>query len=66
MVMPHIRNQDRIVEAGLRGDIDLAIEALINDPLCAHLTPKRVREMGMKLLKAHCSFMPQFATYIQG
>jgi alpha-galactosidase/6-phospho-beta-glucosidase family protein len=50
-----------IVEAGLAGDPDLAIKALINDPLCSHLSPKQVREMGMKLLKVQEKYMPQFS-----
>ncbi len=61
LVLPHIVNQDMIVEAGLAGDLDLAIKALINDPLCSHLSPKQVREMGMKLLKVQEEYMPQFS-----
>ena len=53
--------EDAIVEAGLAGDPDLAIKALINDPLCSHLSPKQVREMGMKLLKVQEEYMPQFS-----
>jgi alpha-galactosidase len=58
--LPHIRNQDMIVEAGLEGDFDKAISALYNDPLCSHLTLPETKEMGMRLLKAHEQYLPQF------
>lgn len=58
--LPHVRNQDMIVEAGLAGDWDKAFFALYNDPLCAHLTLPEVKEMGMRLLKAHERYLPQF------
>ncbi|MBQ1369138.1 MAG: hypothetical protein IIY45_13800 [Firmicutes bacterium] len=64
VVMPHISNQDMIVEAGLTGDLELAMKALLNDPMCAHLTPPQIREMGMKLLKAHRAFLPQFEKWL--
>ena len=64
LVMPHISNQDMIVEAGLTGDLELAMKALLNDPMCAHLNPPRIREMGMKLLQAHRAFLPQFEKYL--
>lgn len=58
--LPHVRNQDMIVEAGLEGDLDKALFALYNDPLCAHLTLPEIKEMGMRLLKAHERYLPQF------
>lgn len=60
LVLPHARNQDMIIEAGLEGNLEKAFSALYNDPLCAHLTYPEIKEMGMKLLKAHSEFLPQF------
>jgi Alpha-galactosidases/6-phospho-beta-glucosidases, family 4 of glycosyl hydrolases len=60
IVMPHVVNQNMIVEAGLEGNIDKAMWALCNDPMCANLTFPEIREMGMKLLKAHRQYLPQF------
>ncbi|NLC67669.1 MAG: hypothetical protein GX754_02550 [Clostridiaceae bacterium] len=60
LVMPHVINQDMIVEAGLEGDLDKALWALYNDPLCSHLTLPEVKEMGIRLLKANKQYLPQF------
>ncbi|TVY05690.1 family 4 glycosyl hydrolase [Paenibacillus cremeus] len=59
LVLPHVRNQDLIVEAALEGDRDKALYALYSDPLCSHLSYPEVKEMGEKLLKAHNRFMPE-------
>lgn len=59
LVLPHVRNQDLIVEAALAGDTEQALYALYNDPLCAHLTWSEIREMGMRLLEANQPYMPQ-------
>jgi len=59
-VMPHVLNQELIVQAGLEGDWDKAYHALINDPLCAHLTIPKIKEMGRKLLEANRKHLPQF------
>jgi alpha-galactosidase len=61
MVLPHVINQDLIVEAGLTGNLEQALYALYNDPLCRHLTFPEIKEMGMRLLRAHAKFMPQFS-----
>lgn len=60
LVRPHVINQNMIVEAALEGDMDKAFWALYNDPMCAHLKISEVKEMGMKLLKAHKRYLPQF------
>lgn len=60
VMMPHILNQELIVEAGLEGDWPKADQALINDPLCAHLPVPRIKEMGRKLLEANKEHLPQF------
>lgn len=61
MVLPHVTNQDMIAEAGLTGNLDMALYALYNDPLCRHLTLPEIKEMGMRLLRAHAEFLPQFS-----
>jgi alpha-galactosidase len=60
LVLPHARNQERIVEACYMGDLDMALESLANDPLCSHLSMKKVRQLGMKLVKAHQPYLTQF------
>jgi alpha-galactosidase len=60
LVMPHAVNQNLIAEAGLKGDINMALEALYNDPLCRHLKHAEVKEMGMKLIEANRQWMQQF------
>lgn len=60
LVLPHVVNQDMIVEAGLDGDLDRALLALYNDPLCSHLTLPEIKEMGIRLLKANKDYLPQF------
>ena len=60
LVLPHARNQDMIVQAGLTGNLDMAFYALYNDPLCKHLTIPEIKEMGMRLLEAHHQYLPIF------
>lgn len=60
LVLPHVGNQDLIAEAGLEGDLNKALLALYNDPLCNRLTLPEVREMGIRLLEAHRQYLPQF------
>ena len=60
VVLPHVMNQEFIVEAGLEGDWDRAYQALINDALCAHLPLPKVKRMGRQLLEANRRYLPQF------
>lgn len=60
LVLPHVNNQNDIVEAGLSGNQEQALYALYNDPLCVHLSLPEIKEMGLKLLDAHRAFLPQF------
>lgn len=57
---PHAEVQLRTVRAGLDGDLEAAIQALICDPVCAHLTPAITRKMGLELLRANRKHLPQF------
>lgn len=56
MVEPHAHVEATLVRAALERDRDLAFAALRLDPVCAHLTGERVREMGGRLLAAHRRF----------
>lgn len=60
LVLPHVYNQNDLIEAGLTGNLEQAFYALYNDPLCAHLTLPEIKEMGMRLLEAHKQYLPQF------
>ena len=54
----HVLNQEMIVEAGLRGDRELALEALLNDPLVRDF--RTARPMLDELLAANARWLPQF------
>jgi len=60
LVLPHVINQEMIVQAGLTGDRELALTALANDPLCRHLTYPEIKGMGLLLMQAHRAYLPQF------
>lgn len=60
MTHPHAVNADLTVEAALEGDWEKAYHALINDPLCSHLTVGQVKKMGRELLEANRKLLPQF------
>ena len=48
------------MEAGLSGDLNAALMALMADPVCAGLTASDVKKMGQELLEAHRQYLPQF------
>lgn len=58
--LPHAEVQIRTVEAGLSGNLDSALMALLADPICAHLSASDVKKMGMELLNANKKYLPQF------
>ncbi|NQU38692.1 MAG: hypothetical protein HQ523_01935 [Lentisphaerae bacterium] len=60
MCEPWVRAYTMQVDACFQGDKQLAMQALLIDPLCAHLTGKQVTEMGNRLLKAHKRFITVF------
>jgi len=59
-VAPHAQSQLNAVSAGLSGNLEDALQALIADPICAHLPPSDVRKMGMELLEANREYLGQF------
>jgi alpha-galactosidase/6-phospho-beta-glucosidase family protein len=57
-VQRHVTNQELLVEAALHGDRQLALEALVNDPLTRDFaTAPRLLD---ELLTAHKAYLPQF------
>lgn len=60
VVAPHCDVQLRTVQAGLSGDLEAALLALMADPVCAKLPASDVRKMGMELLTANRDYLPQF------
>ncbi len=61
MVEVHCRNQLVCLEAAVTGNKDLALQALIQDPLCSHLSIDAARAMGEELMAATANWLPQFA-----
>jgi alpha-galactosidase len=61
LVSPHCQYQLMVLEAALKGDRKLALEALMVDPLCAHLSPSQVHAMGLELMEATRDWLPQFS-----
>jgi alpha-galactosidase len=57
-VHPHVVNQELIVDAALSGDRQLALEALLNDPLVRDF--RTAPRMLDELFKAHAAYLPQF------
>lgn len=60
VTMPHVVNQELIVQAALEGDKKKAMDALINDPLCSHLTIPAIKRMGGELMEKNRKWLPQF------
>jgi alpha-galactosidase len=56
----HCKVQKMTLEAAMKGDLELALHSLMLDPLCANLPPSDVRNMGLELIKATKSWLPQF------
>ena len=60
LVAPHCQTQEMTLEAALHGDRELAMESLMLDPLCGHLPPSQIRQMGEELMAATKAWLPQF------
>lgn len=56
----HCHTQLMTLEAAIKGDKKLALEALMLDPLCAKLPPSDIKKMGGELLEATEKYLPQF------
>jgi alpha-galactosidase len=57
-VQPHVVNQEMIVRAALEGDRQLALQAMVNDPLVHDL--KKGEAILDEFLVAHAQYLPQF------
>lgn len=58
----HITAQELTVEAALRGDRKLALQAFLQDPrIAATLTPQEAGKLLDEMLRAHAPFLPQFS-----
>jgi len=57
-VHPHVINQEMIVDAALSGDRQLALQALLKDPLVRDF--RSAPRMLDELLQAHAEYLPQF------
>jgi alpha-galactosidase len=55
---PHVVNQEMIVRAALEGDRQLALQAMVNDPLVHDL--KKGEAILDEFLTAHQAYLPQF------
>jgi galacturan 1,4-alpha-galacturonidase len=60
LVEPHVRNQELLIEAALRRDVDLAFQAVFNDPLTA-IPLDKAWEMFRAMLDATRAYLPGFA-----
>ena len=57
-LFPHVINHGLIVEAGLTGDCDLALQAFLNDPLVGDRDD--AVKMFEQMLKAEADYLPNF------
>jgi alpha-galactosidase len=58
-LQPHVTNQEMIAVAALEGDRQLALQAMVNDPLVPSL--RIARTLLDEFLEAHGAYLPQFA-----
>ena len=59
---PHVVNQELIVRAALEGDRQLALQAMVNDPLVHDL--RKAEAILDELLAAHAEYLPQFKSRV--
>jgi len=57
-VIPHVCNQEMIAEAGLTGNRELALQALVNDPAIRH--PDIAVKIAEDFFSAYKDMLPQF------
>ena len=55
----HCQVQKMTLEAALTGNKELALKALMLDPLCSKLAPSDIRKMGLDLMEATGDYLPQ-------
>lgn len=61
-IQRHVAVQEMTVEAAMKGDRNLALQALLNDPLCGIIPDYRnVAKMLDEMLSANRKWLPQFS-----
>lgn len=60
ILTPHADAQLGQVSAGLSGNLNDALTALVADPVCAHLTASDTTQLGRELLESNRQYLPQF------
>ena len=61
----HIHQQELTVEAALAGSRELALQALLNDPLSSRITIPQAKQMLEELLEANQQYLSQFFEQVQ-
>jgi alpha-galactosidase/6-phospho-beta-glucosidase family protein len=61
-LQPHVVNQELIAAAAQAGDRQLALQAMVNDPLVGNL--QTARALLDELIEAHARYLPQFAARV--
>lgn len=61
-LMPHVINQELIAQASLTGDRQLALQAMVNDPLVGDLDTARA--LLDELIETNAAYLPQFAKHV--
>jgi len=56
LINRQVSNQETLIEAGFRGDLDLAFRAFLNDPLVT-IDPERAREMFQEMIRATSDYL---------
>jgi alpha-galactosidase/6-phospho-beta-glucosidase family protein len=59
LVMTHVNNQETLIEAGFAGDLDLAFQAFLNDPLVT-LSRTRARELFVDLVETEREYLGNY------
>jgi alpha-galactosidase/6-phospho-beta-glucosidase family protein len=59
MVRTHINNQETLIEAGFAGDLDLAFQAFLNDPLVT-LSRDTARELFIDLVETERDYLENY------
>lgn len=56
----HVRQQEMTVQAAMKGDRNLALQVLLNDPLSNRLTIPQAQQLLCELLETNRAYLPSF------
>ena len=59
LTAPHCTVQKLTVDALVKGNRKMLLEALLHDPVCSFLTPEKIMAMANELLEANQPFLPE-------